>query len=678
MTTASSLHLMKSADLIKKEPLDYGGFGEVYLCDHKTLGHVVLKTVYTGPPRNGRQKQSLLEEGSLMSRLNHQRVVKLLGIILDDGEYSLVMELIHKGNLRNLLEKVIVPVSVKGRIIAEILEGMVYLTDNQVIHKDLKPENILVDKHFHIKIADLGLATSDTWSKLTKEESRRQSRLGKKTCIHAAGTLCYMAPEHLKSIHTRSTEKSDVFSFAIVVWVILTGLEPYEHARSEDQICRCVCEGDRPSEEQIPSGTPEEIIHLMKACWHHDPNKRPPFKDAYATFLPFYKEKLEANVEDDLQSLKLYEGPEELVEKMKSLSTSEPHTPEESHAGLEQHEVVVSADSSPSSRDSPAPLRSSDTGPVEASIEDLSPSGAFVLECDAAPPSFPNLELKLAQELNYHKFGSRIDQLDLTPNSIFNPLPQQPASSRLSGDVSSVKSWTKPDLFPHPEEDLHLRAATAAGAFDAFYRPEYASQMSGMHSEYNRVQHQYPLYDRFKSCPEGGLTESLMLDSNAGLRYNSPVICPPSDSGPPVYISNASAIQIGSNNTMNLRGSENSFNRSLSTGSSNKARYNELLLKYDDHTVTESHLEVVRQNIGSNWKQVARKLGLTDIDVDTIEHDYDRDGLAEKVHQMLERWKMREGLLGITVGTLCRALDGCIKSEVLMQLLLKSQNATVS
>ncbi len=53
MATAASLSLMKSADLIKKEPLDYGGFGEVYLCYHKTLGQVVLKTVYTGPPRNG-------------------------------------------------------------------------------------------------------------------------------------------------------------------------------------------------------------------------------------------------------------------------------------------------------------------------------------------------------------------------------------------------------------------------------------------------------------------------------------------------------------------------------------------------------------------------------------------------------------------------------------------------
>lgn len=46
-----SLH-MRSTDLIKKEPLDYGGFGDVYLCYHVTLGQVVLKTIYTGPLRN--------------------------------------------------------------------------------------------------------------------------------------------------------------------------------------------------------------------------------------------------------------------------------------------------------------------------------------------------------------------------------------------------------------------------------------------------------------------------------------------------------------------------------------------------------------------------------------------------------------------------------------------------
>lgn len=44
------------------------------------------------------------------------------------------------------------PISIKGRIILEILEAMVYLTERHVIHKDIKPENILVDKDFHIKV----------------------------------------------------------------------------------------------------------------------------------------------------------------------------------------------------------------------------------------------------------------------------------------------------------------------------------------------------------------------------------------------------------------------------------------------------------------------------------------------------------------------------------------------
>ncbi|XP_077095132.1 receptor-interacting serine/threonine-protein kinase 1 isoform X2 [Siphateles boraxobius] len=561
MATASSLNLMKPTDLIKKEPLDYGGFGEVYLCYHKTLGQVVLKTVYTGPPRNGRQKQSLLDEGSLMSRLNHQRVVKLLGVILEDGDYSLVMELIPNGNLLSMLETVTVPVSVKGRIILEILEGMVYLMENQVIHKDLKPENILVDKNFHIKIADLGLATSEAWSKLTKEESRRQSRLGKKSCLHGAGTLCYMAPEHLGSIHTRSTEKSDVYSFAIVVWVILTGREPYENARSEDQICLCVCKGERPDEALIPSDTPKEIIDLMKTCWNTEFKDRPTFKDSYESFLPFYRENLEPNVKVDLESLKrLYQGPEELVEKMKSLTTDS-LTPE---------------DPSPSSRDSPAPLRSSDIGPVEASIEDLSYRTAeeSLLEIDAAPPSSPHLELKLAQEYNYHKHGSRI--VDQPDYSIYNPLLQQPASSRCAGDVSSVKPTTYPTLL----DDVYLKPA-AASPFDGSHRQDFASHLSVPNSEADRLNHpHHPIYDRFKSCPDSGsAAEYLIPDANAGQRFNSQLISPPSDFGWPVNISNAKAIQIGNCNTMNLRVSDNSPFSSISTGPANRTRYNELLSK---------------------------------------------------------------------------------------------------
>ncbi|XP_026874850.2 receptor-interacting serine/threonine-protein kinase 1 isoform X1 [Electrophorus electricus] len=671
MASQSSLDidLMKSSELIKKERLDYGGFGEVYLCYHKTLGQVVLKTVYTGPLRK-EQRSSLLKEGSMMIRLNHQRVVKLLGVILEDGDYSLVMELIPKGNLLAMLQSVKVPMSIKGRVILEILEGMVYITDRQVIHKDLKPENILVDEHFHIKIADLGLATCEMWSRLTKEESRRQSHLGRRTSVRAAGTLCYMAPEHLDSINTRSSEKSDVFSFAIVVWVILTEHEPYENARSEDQICQCVRKGDRPDMTLVPHDAPVEVVTLMTESWDKDPEKRPTFKDSYNSFRPVYKEKLEGDVERDLHNLMdLYEGPSEMVEKMKSLTT------EKSGAGT----VLEPPSHPPCSGDSPTPLRSSDLGPVETSIEDLSFQSSEVLQVDAtpaSPASSASVEQKLAQELNYHKCGSysRVEQPDLSAysHSIL-------ASNRGLGQPfppSSVQSWTKSSP---QQEELQLRSPGVA-PFEGLHRPELNSQMSGLYPQLEQHQPQSSQYEWLQSWPGGTpcpLAASAYAESSPGLHVGTPLICPQSEAGRSLYISKASKIQIGNNNTMNFQSSESC---SISTHSSipaNSAKYKDLLLKYEDHSVSDEHLEIVRENIGGKWKAFARKLGLTEVEIETVEHDYAQDGLAEKVYQTLERWKMKEGLHGCTVGSLCHALENYVKHNVLLSLLLKCQDGTV-
>lgn len=652
---------MNSADLIKREPLECGGFGEVFLCYHRTHGQVVLKTVYTGPTLNEGNRRSLVEEGTLMLKLNHERIVKLLGMVLENGAYSLVMELIPKGNLLSLLQDapVSVPLSIKGRIILEILEGMVYLTEKDVIHKDLKPENILVDKDFHIKIADLGLATYQTWSRLTKEASRRKSRKGGRSSARTAGTLFYMAPEHLDSIHTRSSEKSDVYSFAIVVWVILANKEPYENARNEDHVCQCVRNGDRPDETAIPSETPEEMTALMKNCWNHNPKQRPTFVESYSSFQPFYRENLEKDVEQDISQLMVaYEGPNHYLEIMKSMSLDRTYT------------------------DSPAPLRSSDSIPIEASIEDLRLS-SDPLQTDAGPIDDSSLKLKLEQELGYHQQGSYSCLEHRSPTSHQNPPPYAApfwnaasplnAASFWNGPLergvprqeSSVQSWNKDE--PVPPIDSYSTLSSSN------YKASPISPVpgAGIPPVSPISMNHYQQFHRLYSNPANPTPES---DVTAGKYHSMSAKMPSQDTGS-LFIHNASGIQIGNNNRMSLR-SQDLGSGSYRAEQSSNSLYNDLLLLYEDCPVREEHLDLLRKNIGAQWKSCARQLGLTETEVETIDHDYNRDGLNEKVYQMLEKWRMKEGLVGCTMGRLCRLLGSSIRVDLRCELLQLCQSPT--
>lgn len=101
--------------------------------------------------------------------------------------------------------------------------------------------------------------------------------------------------------------------------------------------------------------------------------------------------------------------------------------------------------------------------------------------------------------------------------------------------------------------------------------------------------------------------------------------------------------------------------------------------KYQDifdntSSLTAEHLNPVRENLGKHWKNCARKLGFTESQIDEIDHDYERDGLKEKVYQMLQKWLMREGSKGATVGKLAQALHLCSRIDLLNILIHVSQN----
>ncbi|KFO99928.1 Receptor-interacting serine/threonine-protein kinase 1, partial [Calypte anna] len=652
---------MNTQDLLEKKYLDAGGFGTISLCFHKKHGYVVLKKVYTGPKRT-EYNASLLEEGRIMQRLQHDRVVKLLGIILEDGNYSLVMEYVDRGNMMKVLQKLSLPLSVKGRFVLEITEGMLYLHEQGFVHKDLKPENILVDTDFHIKIADLGVASFKNWSRLTQEETARQQQI-KSTRRNNAGTLLYMAPEHLRSVNEKPVEKSDVYSFGIVIWAIFASKEPYEHGINEAQICFGIMNGNRPDITEITTKCPGEIIELMKQCWEQNPEKRPTFAEISQRYKPFYYQELGKNIEDDLESLKTM-GPEsnELLNSMESLQID-----------------AVAEDTSNGQSDQPNSLHSSQgprTSQINEALFAAAPENQPVESCETSFSSADNLERKLQHEYNYHKYGSWMDKA-VSPVRYTPEMREEERKRRVSNDpfakFSPTPQWS--ELYPRAEKTganvnpyfwpQPAGKAPKLGDVDYFHGSDPNSLQIGNTEGHYRSSSVSALSISKLAVPESGPN----LQSQTSVNWYPKSTDNDTDDSIKYNISNSSGIQIGSYNHMKVEDNSPHISTSPVVTDETYAIY-EATGIFDDTTVlTEKHLNLVRDMLAKQWKHCARKLGFCDPEIDEIDHDYERDGLKEKVYQMLLKWVMREGSKGATVGKLAKALFGCRRLDLLTSLM---------
>ncbi|KAJ8276858.1 hypothetical protein GJAV_G00068690 [Gymnothorax javanicus] len=598
--------LIDPAHLTEKVPLDSGDFGhDVYLSQHSAHGLVLIKAVYTGCPHPENRKKLLLKEVEPLLKLNHRRIVRVLGVVLENGPSSLVMEFIPKGNLLAVLnEGTNIPMSVRGKIILEILEGMVYLTNSNFVHKDLKPQNILVGEDFHIKIADLGLVNCRSWSKLSMEESRRQ---GRKALSSRAGTLFYMAPEHLLSINNPFTEKSDVYSFAIIVWVILTKMEPYSH-HQDDQVILEVCKGCRPDESLIPCATPVMIVTLMKKCWHQEPAKRPTFTESHKSFQNFYWSELAKNADRDSQS---FMG---LNDEMRSLALSDAQW----QTDFPDRPVLE---------------------PVETSFDGSKcPEGLWLqsLQTDAIPVGHGR-----------------------TPHdSIVSTLGPSAPLTRKHRQGGSTQASSNPQLWPKDDPPPTGANVTMRDRRSERMRQPEANTNCTLQPPNPRIR-SWPVFPE----PEAtGACGAAVDPATAFLRQHSAS----------VFIQHATGIQIGDRNQLTI-GTGDFGEDGFEPSSSECSQYEELLQTYEDRPVRKEQLALLSRHIRKNWKCCARSLGLTNPEVETIAYDFAREGLAEMVHQMLEKWQMKTGTVGCTVGALCRMLGDSVSRDLLCELLLMCQ-----
>lgn len=206
------------------------------------------------------QYQEFLQEVSIMRKVRHKNVVQFIGACTRKPNLCIVFEYMSGGSVYDFIRREgPFKISQVLKIAVEVARGMDYLHQRRIIHRDLKAANILMDDNHNVKIADFGVARIiEASGHMTAE----------------TGTYRWMAPEVIE--HKPYDEKADVFSFAVVLWELLTCKVPYSDMTPLQAAVGVVQKGLRPP---IPPQSPPALNQIMEACWDSSPAHRPTFKE---------------------------------------------------------------------------------------------------------------------------------------------------------------------------------------------------------------------------------------------------------------------------------------------------------------------------------------------------------------------------------------------------------------
>ncbi len=216
------------------DEISRGGMGVVYRAlDTKLDREVALKVLPPELVADEERRRRFIQEAKAAAALHHPHIATIFEIDEADGSTFIAMELIEGEKLGDLLQGKPLPLTRSLELAAEVAEALARAHDKGIVHRDLKPANIMVTVDGHAKVIDFGLAK--LVEPLSTGDSAVDTALKQKTDSGVVmGTVAYMSPEQARGL--KVDHRSDIFSFGIVLFEMLTGRLPFEGPSSVETL----------------------------------------------------------------------------------------------------------------------------------------------------------------------------------------------------------------------------------------------------------------------------------------------------------------------------------------------------------------------------------------------------------------------------------------------------------
>ncbi|XP_078494165.1 uncharacterized protein LOC100180183 [Ciona intestinalis] len=255
------------------------------------MGMIAVKCIkITGKEPNIEDiKLRLKFEAKMQAFADHENIVKFHGITKWHNSFGIIMELMDHGSLYHLIHNQDVrPLkwSLRLRIMRDISAGLEYIHNMKMTHGDIKPLNILLGDELVCKIGDFGAAVMCSCSTSATLSHTKEIKTKNPNKSRPQYTQEYLAPEYFVTLMKRQRfPPQDIYSFAIIIYEVITRSRPFEDSRNKSEFRRKIGEGFRPDlvaiqeivEDDLPASDVLLITKMrgiMVKCWDGDPVKR--------------------------------------------------------------------------------------------------------------------------------------------------------------------------------------------------------------------------------------------------------------------------------------------------------------------------------------------------------------------------------------------------------------------